>query len=231
MSEVKFIRVRGRIVPIKRNKAVEGSALTAGGLAVAGGGGAASGKLIKKARDLRNKGRVGAQNIRSNSISRVTSLKDFRLRKGPTGKILKMGGRPAKINKSQLNMFSFHAESKAHKFNYAKRTSAYRRSLIGKKIFKHSNLLSSALVGLGVEKLVKSTGLEGKGLFGDFNSEVAGVGSALVTHSISSNLQNKVGHGVSLRKGFKKDIVSGFNKINKGRLSKSIISLLSKGKF
>lgn len=55
-KEITFRRIKGRIVPIKRNKSseanrkiAEGSALAAGGAALAVGGGVVSGRIAKKA--------------------------------------------------------------------------------------------------------------------------------------------------------------------------------------
>jgi hypothetical protein len=227
MEKVRFIRVRGRIVPIKNKKkreGVESAGLLAGGAVVSVGGAVGAGKLAKKARDLRTKSNIGYQNIRSSGSARA-GLKKFRLRKNPAGKIVGMGGK-AKSMTGQLDMFQSANKFVASKAKLSSRVGAYKSAFRARSLFKHSNVLSSALVGLGVERFLSASGIEDKDkLLGDFSSEVAGVGASFITHDVSKRVMNKVGHGESLRKGLKADMFKGFKgmKGSIGKLGKAAL--------
>jgi len=221
---IKFIRKRGRIIPIFRTKKqrrdlAHGTSLLAGGVATTTGGSYASGKLILAARKIRQAANIGAQNIMAANSGHV-DLKSFRLRKTKTGKILGMGGR-ASVNPKQLSLFESATKRVSKSFSIKKRVKAYRSAFAARKILGYSHSFAHAAVGLGVDKLIESSGIE-KHIGTEYLSEIAGVAAFGTTHSLSRNIYRKVGYGESLKRGFKKDILKS------GRKYSSLVKKLGK---
>lgn len=221
MNDIKFVRINGRIVPIKqkhKDGAIAASSITAG-TALTVGGGAYSGKLFKRARELRNKGRVEGANMKASFSSRPV-LKDFGLRMNTKGKVIKRSGKIVESMEEmvQLSMIDNIAEKAAFKIEYGTRVKAYKAAFRSRAFLKGTRWGSSALIGLGVEKAVSASGIEqknGGGFATDFISEAAGIGTSAFVHSVSGNMFDKIGKGIPLRTGFANDAKKGLKGLSK----------------
>jgi len=209
---VRFIRKRGRIIPIYSKKekrlAREGSQSLITGLGTMTAGGFMSGQFLKMSKKQKILGDITAQNAMS-SASRNVSLKQLSLFGDSGG--LKTSKKTAhittirKAKKAQSKAFSRFAKSEF----LIKRASS---------ILKIARVSSSAGIGLGIEKLIEASGFEKNNMGMEHLSETIGVGSAVIAERGTSALVKKYGHG----EGFRSQVKSSSKKINYKKIFKNV---------
>lgn len=206
---VRFIRKRGRVIPIfsKKDKKLikEGSGSILGGLGTMVAGGFAVGKLKKYAQ--RQKDLLDIKNqMAFSSVSRKMNIKS---RLTNSGQMDLFGSKEFGSSKRFANLSAIRRASKVSAGTSKHFYKGMFSAKSGIKILKAARVSSAAAIGLGVEKLIQSSGLEGHGYVPELSSETIGVGSALLSEKGSRALVRKYGDGQSFR--------SQFNSVDKGK--------------
>lgn len=197
-----FIRKGGRVIPIfskKKKKDLKEGALTLGsGVAISGGGAAASGFAAKKFFSLKSKREIVLANAMATMSGRVKfDTKELKFKRNFKSKLppiptLKAFG----VTNKQVKKLG-------------------RFASISKKSFKFSRIGSAALVGLGTEKFLAASGFNETSLGAEIGSETVGVAAATLNELFSSRIVKKVAFNQPMFKGFKKGSSKSFKSFSK----------------
>lgn len=180
MEKVKFVRIKGRIVPIRNSKKVSGKEKA---------------RRTKKAQGVALVSAGGIFAASGATVAGLFSRKSKQLRKDFA----------SKLKKTPVQLDMFRSPKFKHGTSQTRRIAA-RRAIVSKSVFNKTSLLTSALVAIGTTKLVnnfsknKSTSESNQ-----IKAELLGVGAFAATSSIQRGVFNKVSKGSSLRKSFAKD--------------------------
>lgn len=197
---VRFIRKRGRIIPIfskkKKRDLKEGALTLSSGVAISASGAAASGFAAKKFFSIKNKREIVLANAMATLSPRLKFSSDG----------IKSVGRTRLPTIPTLKAFGVTNRQVKRMGKFAK---------ISRGTFKFSRIGSAALVGLGTEKLLSASGFNESGLGSEIGSESVGVAAATLNELFSSRVVKKVAFNEPIFKGFKKGANKSFKSVGK----------------